>query len=90
MWGSEKAAVEGDKDTLLLHLGQFRTRASATKHTSHKIVSFAVEPLTHRFLDDMASVDSLFLQLLERGENFDFLDQPTTRGGDLPVHKRGR
>ena len=60
---------EVDQDVLLLHLGQFRRSASATKRTSHKVVSFKVGPLTHRFLDDVASVDLLVLQLLKRGEN---------------------
>jgi len=90
MWGSEKAVIEGNQDALFLHLGQFRTSASATKRASHRVVSFTVGPLTHRFLDDMAGVDLLVLQLLERGENLISSDRPTTRGGDSLAHKRGR
>lgn len=66
----EVAAIEdGKQDTLLLHWGHFRKSALATRHMSHEVVLFTIEPLTHRFLDDMVSVDLPVLLHLERGEN---------------------
>jgi len=54
----------------LLHLGQFRKSAFATQHMSDMVASFVARPLTHCFLDNMASINLLVLvHLLEHGED---------------------
>ena len=69
--GQRKQSFNRDnQDVPLLHFGQFRKSAFAVGHVSDLVVSFTARTPTHRFLDDMASVDLLVLvHFLERGEN---------------------
>ena len=61
---------EGNQNKLFLHFGQSRKSAFAAKHTSHEVVPFTVEPLTHRFFNDVISVNLLVLvHILEQGED---------------------
>jgi len=66
----KRVSNRGNQDIPLLHFGQFRKRAFATKHVSDIVVLLVAGRLTHCFLDDMASIDLLVLvHLLGWGED---------------------